>query len=271
MFSFFRRIWNFFRSEAHSTLDKLENPIKMTEQGIRDLKKDLSQANEAYAQVRASAIRFKTEAQQKANLAQEYEKKAMMLLEKAQKGEITSDEADKLALEVIAKRDENAAQAAQLKTACEQQEQMSDKLQSEIGKLKKQVEQWEGELTTLRARHQTAQASATINKHIANIDSNGTVAMLEKLKEKVAANEALAASYEHMAKSETSLDDRLTKVLGNTSGQSSLDALKAKMNQPNGLPAGEKTASLPGASVAGQIPAAADSLAALKAQIKSKN
>jgi phage shock protein A len=35
----FKRLFKVGEAEAHSALDKLEDPIKMTEQGIRDLKK----------------------------------------------------------------------------------------------------------------------------------------------------------------------------------------------------------------------------------------
>jgi phage shock protein A len=37
----FSRLFNVGKAEAHAAIDKLEDPIKMTEQGIRDLKKDL--------------------------------------------------------------------------------------------------------------------------------------------------------------------------------------------------------------------------------------
>jgi phage shock protein A len=40
-------------------VDKLEDPIKMTEQGIRDLKEDMSKALQAMAEVKALAIRAK--------------------------------------------------------------------------------------------------------------------------------------------------------------------------------------------------------------------
>ena len=41
-------------AEAHSALDKLENPIKLTEQGIRDLKADLDKALQALAEVKST-------------------------------------------------------------------------------------------------------------------------------------------------------------------------------------------------------------------------
>ena len=40
--NFFKRLFKIGQAEAHSALDKLEDPIKLTEQGIRDLKQDLN-------------------------------------------------------------------------------------------------------------------------------------------------------------------------------------------------------------------------------------
>ena len=53
----FNRIFNVGKAEAHAMVDKLEDPIKMTEQGIRDLKKDLDSSLQALAEVKAMAIR----------------------------------------------------------------------------------------------------------------------------------------------------------------------------------------------------------------------
>ena len=39
--SILKKVFKIGQAEAHSLLDQLENPIKLTEQGIRDLKNDL--------------------------------------------------------------------------------------------------------------------------------------------------------------------------------------------------------------------------------------
>ena len=57
----FKRLFKVGEAEAHSALDKLEDPIKMTEQGIRDLKKDLDASLKAMAEVKAMAIRSKND------------------------------------------------------------------------------------------------------------------------------------------------------------------------------------------------------------------
>ena len=61
MVSIFRRMFKVAEANAHTALDNLEDPIKMTEQGIRDLKKNLQAAMVSLAQVKSLAIRLKKE------------------------------------------------------------------------------------------------------------------------------------------------------------------------------------------------------------------
>ncbi len=67
--SFFKRLFKVGESNAHSLVDKMEDPIKMTEQGIRDLKKDLQGAMTSLAEVKGIAIRTRKDADNKKKLA----------------------------------------------------------------------------------------------------------------------------------------------------------------------------------------------------------
>jgi phage shock protein A len=101
---------------------------------------------------------------------------------------------------------EGAAQAAQ-------QKQMSDKLQSSVRDMKSKISSYENELITLKARAKTANATRKINQQLASLDSNSTVAMLERMKEKVSEQEALSEAYGDMAEATTSVDDEIEKAL----------------------------------------------------------
>ena len=70
-----------------------------------------------------------------------------------------------------------------------------------------------------------------LNKQMASIDSSSTVNMLEKMKEKVSQEEALADAYGDIASESKSIDDEIDKALdGKTaSAESDLDALKKQM------------------------------------------
>lgn len=229
----FKRLFKIGSAEANSLVDKLEDPIKMTEQGIRDLKEDLSKALQAMAEVKALAIRAKNDANTHQERATEYERKAMLLLQKAEKGEISPEEADRLASECLVQKDQNAASAESCRKDQEKFEASVSKLDGNIKHLKSNIQKFEVELKTLRARAKVSKATSNINKQLADIDSSSTVSMLERMKEKVAQEEALAESYAEIAGENTSVDSEIDKALESGSAQvkasDSLAALKAKM------------------------------------------
>lgn len=233
MWAWFKRLFRIGKAEAHSALDKLENPVKMTEQGIRDLKMNLEKAMVAMAEVKAMGIRSKSEVENYEAKAADYEMKATLLLTKAAAGEMDASEGDRLAAESLVKKQENEAHAALAKKNQLYFENSSDKLGSNIDGLKKNISKYESELKTLKARAKVSKAQKEINKDLAGIDSDSTVAMLEKMKEKVAQEEALAESYGEMASESRSLDEEIEDALDSSSAEikvkGDLDALKAKI------------------------------------------
>ncbi|MGK7395194.1 MAG: PspA/IM30 family protein [Candidatus Cyclobacteriaceae bacterium M3_2C_046] len=227
----FNRLFKIGQSEAHSAIDKLENPIKLTEQGIRDLKNDLNNSLQSLAQVKAMAIRSKNEMATYKNQANDYESKALKLLERAESGGIDPNEADRLASEALAKKEEALQQAARSTEEKEKFDQSVAQLEQNVKKLKQNISKWENELKTLKARAKVADATKNLNKQMSQIDSSSTVSMLERMKDKVAEDEALAQSYGEIANESKSLDEEIDKALDDTSsrGSDALAALKAKM------------------------------------------
>ncbi|MBL6991056.1 MAG: PspA/IM30 family protein [Bacteriovoracaceae bacterium] len=229
----FSRLFRWGQSEAHSVMDKLENPVKMTEQGIRTLRKDLEHAIKDLAHVKALAIKSSKEATLKKQLANDYENKAMLLLKRGQSGVIETEEADRLASEALKKKEEVMAQALTATQNLQMQEDIVNKMEVSIKKMKAQVSSWETELGTLKARAKVANASQKLNQHLAKADSNGTIAMLERMKDRVAEHEALAESYGELAASATDIDDEIDRALEDQSGSAAasdaLSDLKAKM------------------------------------------
>ena len=227
----FRRMFKVGESEVHSAIDKLENPIKMTEQGIRDLKKDLDSSLKAMAEVKAMAIRSKNDFQTNKSRAADYETKAMLVLKKAQSGNLDATDADRLATEALARKEEFAKAMNQSKTEMERFDKNVIVLDSKVKKLRTEISKFENELRTLKARVKVSEATAKVNRQMANIDSSSTVNMLERMKDKVAQQEALAEAYGDIAGESKSLDDEIDSVLdgGNAKASDDLAALKAKL------------------------------------------
>ncbi len=229
---FFKRLFKIGQAEANAALDNIEDPVKMTEQGIRDMKGKLDESIKALAEVKALAIRAKNDANKYRNKMTEYENKAIALIKRAEKGAIDPAEADRLATAALEEK-EQAAQSLQtaLKTQKTYDAQVA-KLDHTIDRLRANISKWENEAKTLKARAKVSKATKTVNKQLANIDADGTVAMLERMREKVEQDEALAESYADIAFENQSIDEEIDSVLEESAGSGSeaLAALKAKLS-----------------------------------------
>ena len=209
--NFFKRLFKIGEAEAHSAIDKMEDPIKMTEQGIRDMKTDLDKSLEALAQVKALAIRAKNDTDEYAAKAEDYQQKAMLILKKAQGGDLDTAEADRLAKEALVKKEEAMQHTARSKGEAEKFDKSVDQLEKNVQEIKQNISKWENELKTLKARVKVSKATKNLNKQMAEIDSSSTVSMLEKMKEKVSQEEALAEAYGDIANASKSIDEEIDK------------------------------------------------------------
>lgn len=228
----FSRLFKVGQAEAHAIVDKLEDPIKLTEQGIRDLKGDLQNAMTGLAEVKGVAIRLSKEAEDAQRQADEYERKAMLLLQRFKDGQLDQAQAERLATEALNQKDLASQRATKLSQDAEQQQRMSNQLQDKVQQLKTSITTYENELVTLRARAKTAESTKKINQHLAKVDSSSTIAMLERMKQKVQEDEALAQAYGEIAQVDTSVDAEINKALAGaqpSKAQDQLQAMKAKL------------------------------------------
>lgn len=233
--SVFKRLFKIGQAEANAAIDKLEDPIKMTEQGIRDMKDELAKSLKGLAEIKALAIKAGNEAAANRDKATEYEHKAMLLLQNAQRGQMALTEAERLATEALIKRESH------LKTAIReaQDEQRfagsAEQLEGSIRQLKDRITHWEDELKNLRAKVKVSEATAQVNKQLANLDASGTEAMLDRMRQKVLEQEALAQSYVQIAESNKSIDVEIDNALESAARHQAtlaLEEMKSKLALP---------------------------------------
>ena len=230
--SMFQRLFKIGQAEAQSVVDRFEDPIRMTEQGIRDLKSDLMGAMTGLAEVKGVAIRLTKEAQEAKRQAGEYERKAMLMLQRAQAGHTDMGQAERLATEALTMSDSASERAIRLFKDAEQQQRLAAQLQAKTAQFKSTISTHENELTTLRARANTAAATKKINQQLSQIDSSSTIALLERMRNKVEEDEALAQAYGEVANIDSSVDAEIDLILADsqpTNMQGRLAELKAKM------------------------------------------
>lgn len=218
-------------------MDSLEDPVKMTAEGIRELEGKLEQSMKSLAEVKASAISAKNALEKAKQESVDYENKAMMFLKAAETGKMSQEEADKLATQCLEKKSQKTQELPVLEANYQKYQGAADKLQDAVKTLKTNIDKWKSEAKMLKARSKVAEATANLNKQLSGIDSSDTIAMLEKMKEKVDQQEALADSYLEIAQdgNERDIDSALKAIGGSVQAQSDLAALKAKMSETKAI------------------------------------
>ncbi len=201
----------------------------MTEQGIREMREDLDQSLEAYAKVKALAIRTKNNASKKEEESGEFANKAVLLLQKLQNNELEADKAESLAKEALMLKKQLIAESVELNKQAVVHENSVLELQKNIDVLKFNINKWENELSTLKARVKVSNATKEVNRQMAKIDSNSTISMLERMKEKVEEDEALSQAYGSMALGSKSVTDEIDEALGTHSVDKDLEELKKQL------------------------------------------
>lgn len=236
MWIFFKRLLNVGKAKAHAKLDKVQDPVALTEQAIKDLKQDLAESMKSLAEMKALAIRTKRDVQQAHRAADQYEQRAMQFIAKAEQGDITMDEADRYALKALAQKDQILRVSSANEQNLQAYENMIRKLEIDIQKIRTQINTWEGELKTLKVRSRLSETSRRLNERMSSIGNSSMSTMLEDMKMKVEEQEALAQSYEDVASLKDGVDDEVEKVLGKNavaldlpSPKDALAQLKAKM------------------------------------------
>ena len=227
----FKRLFRIGQAEIHAAVDKMEDPVKMTEQGLRELREDLTQATESYAKIKALAIRTENEQLHRQQESTNYAEKAILIMQKAQTGQVDIVKAEELAREALSLRRKYYVESEELAQQVIVLQQSSSEMLRNTEILKDNLDKWEKELRTLKARVKVSKATEQVNKQMAQLDNNGTIAMLQRMKNKVEDQEALARAYGQIARDKHSLKDELDSLLKNDalSIEKDLQAIKEKL------------------------------------------
>ncbi|MCM5529692.1 PspA/IM30 family protein [Parasegetibacter sp. NRK P23] len=227
----FKRLLRIGQAEIHAAVEKMEDPVKMTEQGLRELREDLTEATEAYAKVKALAIRTENDQAHCQKESMNYAEKAILIMQKAQAGQVEIGKAEELAREALSLRRKFYAESEELGQQVTALQQSSREMLRNTEILRENLEKWEKELRTLKARVKVSKATEQVNKQLAQLDNNGTIAMLERMKAKVEDQEALSQAYGEIARSKHSMKDELDKFLKDDtlSIEKDLQAIKEKL------------------------------------------
>lgn len=216
----FSRLGTLFRSNINELINKAEDPEKMLNQVLVDMKGQLVEAKKQVAVAIADEKRIKKQLDQELARASDWEKKAMLAIKAGD---------DDLARKALARKTDHDEIAATLGAQWETQKQSVEQLKEALRGLDHKIEEAKRKRNILVSRKKRAEAQRMINETLASINSKGSNDTFERMEDRITQLEAESeATAELGVLPEASLESQF-KALEAGNVDDELSALKHKM------------------------------------------
>ncbi|MBB3114791.1 phage shock protein A [Paenibacillus phyllosphaerae] len=221
--SVFKRLRDLTLSNVYALIEKAEDPIKLTDQYIRDMQQDLEDAEKAVAAQIAIEKKFKAL----------YEEQEALVNKRAEQAE-TAVQLQNIDLARRALEEKKAAEQKrdEYKTSFDQNKAAADTLRGKLEEMRRQLTELKNKRETLVARYQAAKAQTEINKSMAGFNSDSAAAGMKRMEEKMLQMEARAEASNEMNTKGKSIDDEFAALGKDKAVEDELAALMKKYEKP---------------------------------------
>ncbi|NBD26322.1 PspA/IM30 family protein [Paenibacillus glycinis] len=214
--SVFKRLRDLTLSNVYSLIEKAEDPIKLTDQYIRDMQEDLEDAEKAVAAQIAIEKRFK----------QLYEEQEALVQKRGEQAHTAASMQNvELARRALEEKKAAETKRDEYKVSYDSNKASADNLRGKLSEMRDQLTEMKNKRETLVARYKAAKAQADINKSMAGFSSDTAMSGLKRMEEKMLQAEAQAEASNEMNSKGKSLDDEFEALGTNKAVDDELAAL----------------------------------------------
>jgi len=221
----FDRFASLLKSNINDLISSAENPEKMLNQIIVDMRDQLVKAKQQVAAAIADEKRLRDQADAEYRQAQEWEQRAMLAVKEGR---------DDLAKQALVRHGEHVQHGQQLEATWETHRLETEKLKNSLRDLNDKIEEAKRKKNLLLARQRRAQAQRRIQETMSSLSEKSAFEAFARMEEKIEQNE-------RMIKASGEIDEefsgdvlqrdfkRLERSAGAVSADQQLLALKQKM------------------------------------------
>ena len=229
----FSRLGTLIKSNLNDLISKAEDPEKMLNQVLVDMRNQLIEAKKQVAVAIADEKRLKKQLDQEVATAQEWERKAMLAVRAGDDG---------LAKEALVRRQEHEGLAGQYQQQWDQQRDAVEKLKDALRALNAKIEEAQRKKNILIARAKRAEAQRTIQQTMQGLQNASAFETFDRMAEKVDMLEAEAEAGLELTDgmSGDMLKQRFNQLEAGPGVDRALEDLKVKMGllaAPSAAPA----------------------------------
>src|SRR5690625_182735 len=208
--SIWQRLKTLFKSNVNDAISKREDPEKILNQLVIDMREQLVTAKKQVAIAIADEKRLKKQFEEAAARANEWEQKAMLAVKAGR---------DDLATQALNRQQEAANLAKEYQKQFESQREATEKLRASLRKLNDKIEEARRKKDLLIARQRRAEAQGKIHETLSNMGDNSAFDTFDRMAEKVDQMEAEAEAHEELSEDMLGLDlEAQFRDLENTAG-----------------------------------------------------
>src|SRR5579872_6240512 len=219
----FDRLSSLIKSNINDLISSAENPEKMLNQILIDMRSQLAKAKQQVAAAIADERRLRDQVDSEYKEGQEWERRAMLAVQEGR---------DDLAKQALLRQNEHASHAQQLEATWTAHQAETEKLKNSLRDLNDKIEEAKRKKNLLIARQKRAEAQKQIQQTMSSMSEKSAFEAFERMEANAEIDEEFSG-------------DRLTKdfkVLEKGSVSNNADAqllaLKQKMGMlPQGAPA----------------------------------
>ena len=226
--SIFDRIATLLKSNINSLISRAEDPEKILNQLIIDMRAQFLEARKQVAISIADEKRLKRQFEKESSKAKEWEQKAMTAIRAGR---------DDLAREALGRKSEGDQIAEQFQAQWQAQSQAAAQLKDALTRLNAKIGEASRKKNLLIARQKRAEAQQKIQDTMAGLTDNGAFDTFARMEHKVDQIEAEAEAAMELSGVDVALESQLDALADNQ--DDALASLKAKMGvarEPAALP-----------------------------------
>jgi phage shock protein A len=218
---FFDRLSTLLRSNLNDLISRAENPEKMLNQLILDMRSQLAKAKQQVASAIADEKRLAAQAEQEKKLAEEWEKRAELAVREGR---------DDLAKQALLRYNEHVQGAVQLQETWVKHREETEKLKLSLRQLNDKIEEAKRKKNILIARAKRAEAHKKIQETMSSMSDKSAFETFERMAEQIEHEERklIAAAEVNDDLSGDSLMQQF-QALEKTDADQQLAALKQRM------------------------------------------
>jgi phage shock protein A len=184
----FDRLTTLIRSNINDLISSAENPEKMLNQIIIDMRGQLAKAKQQVAAAIADEKRLRDQADGEFRNAQDWERRAMLAVQEGR---------DDLAKQALVRYNEHITYAQQLEVTWETHRAETEKLKNSLRDLNDKIEEAKRKKNLLIARQKRAQAQQRIQETMSSMSETSAFEAFSRMEERIEQNERrLVASAE---------------------------------------------------------------------------